>query len=98
MITEVETQIEVRTQISERSGGLVGRVAAAGAALVSIGERLGSHDTLSASPRAAAELVRCSGTSEEFVKDWLVAKAADNYTFFPGTGRYADLFSGPRSS
>ncbi len=89
---------EVRTPIKVRFAGLVRRVDV-GAILVSIRGRLGLFDAPSVSPNAAAELARCSGTSQQFVKDWLVTQAAGNHIVFdPRTGRYANLCNEPRGS
>jgi SAM-dependent methyltransferase len=54
--------------------------AAANAALIKIGDRLGLYKTLAAAgPMTSTELASASGTTERCVREWLAAQAASGY-------------------
>jgi SAM-dependent methyltransferase len=64
--------------------------AAASAALVLIGDRLGLYKALAKGPATPLELSRRSGTSERYVQEWLGNQAAGGYVSFdPGSGCYS---------
>jgi SAM-dependent methyltransferase len=62
-----------------------------GSALVVIGDKLGLYDALKAAgPLTSAELARCTGTSERYCREWLLAQAAGGYLEYdPARGRYS---------
>jgi SAM-dependent methyltransferase len=65
--------------------------AAANAALVLIGDKLGLYRALAAGGSlTAAELAEQTGTHERYVREWLAAQAASGFvTFEASTGRFA---------
>jgi SAM-dependent methyltransferase len=73
---------------------MTGRVAsdfgaALSAALVGIGDRLGLYRALAAEPATPAELAERTGTSERYVREWLLNQAASGYASYDGSsGRY----------
>jgi SAM-dependent methyltransferase len=71
-----------------QAAGEVG--AALGAALVSVGDRLGLYRAMADSqPVSAAELAARTETRERYVREWLNAQAAGGYvTYDPETDRY----------
>jgi SAM-dependent methyltransferase len=61
-------------------GKMVGDMgAAANAALVKVGDRLGLYKALAKGPMAPAELAKATGTSERCIREWLSAQAAAGY-------------------
>jgi 2-polyprenyl-3-methyl-5-hydroxy-6-metoxy-1,4-benzoquinol methylase len=60
------------------------------AALVRIGDKLGLYKALaSGGPQTPAELAKCTGTSERYVREWLSAQAAGGYvTYTPANGKF----------
>src|SRR5512136_2719851 len=64
--------------------------AAASAALVLIGDRLGLYRELARGPATPLELSRRTGTIERYVREWLGNQAAGGYvTFDAESGRYS---------
>jgi 2-polyprenyl-3-methyl-5-hydroxy-6-metoxy-1,4-benzoquinol methylase len=64
--------------------------AAASAALVLIGDRLGLYKALAREPATPMELSQRTSTSERYVREWLGNQAAGGYvTFDVATGRYS---------
>jgi SAM-dependent methyltransferase len=65
--------------------------AAVSAALVVIGDKLGLYKAMSGSaPVNSAELAARTGTSERYVREWLVNQAAGGYVeYHPDTGKYS---------
>ncbi len=64
--------------------------AAASAALVLIGDRLGLYKELAKAPATPLELSRRTGTSERYVREWLANQAAGGYvTLDPATATYS---------
>jgi SAM-dependent methyltransferase len=65
--------------------------AAASAALVVLGDRLGLYRALAdAGPLTPAGLARRTGTAERYVREWLAAQAASGYVEYrPDDGTYA---------
>lgn len=60
--------------------------AAANAALVLIGDKLGVYKTLAnTGPVTAAELAKATGTSERYVREWLSAQAASGFVDYDET-------------
>ncbi len=54
--------------------------AAVSAALVRIGDRLGLYKAMShGGPMTSAEFARRTGTTERYVREWLVNQAASGY-------------------
>ncbi len=76
--------------LDEFLGKLVGDVgAAASAALVGIGDRLGLYAPLAGGPLTPAELARRTSTDERYVREWLCAQAAAGYVDYDAaTGRF----------
>jgi SAM-dependent methyltransferase len=63
--------------------------AAASAALVLIGDKLGLYKALARAPATAIELSRRTGTSERYIREWLANQAAGGYVSLDGeTGSY----------
>jgi SAM-dependent methyltransferase len=64
--------------------------AAASAALVVIGDKLGLYKAMAGSPPiTSAELAEKTGTSERYVREWLMNQAAGGYVEYnPSTGKY----------
>jgi hypothetical protein len=62
-------------------GKMVGDMgAAANAALIKVGDRLGLYKMLAAKgPMTPAELAKASGTTERCIREWLSAQAAAGY-------------------
>ena len=62
-------------------GKMLGDVgAAANAALIRTGDRLGLYKTLAEKgPMTSAELAKATGTTERYVREWLSAQAASGY-------------------
>ena len=65
--------------------------AAAHAATVVLGDRLGLYQALAqAGPATPAEIAAQAGCDERYVAEWLNAQAASGYCQYePGTGRYS---------
>jgi SAM-dependent methyltransferase len=64
--------------------------AAASAALVLIGDRLGLYKELARAPATPMELSRQTGTSERYVREWLANQAAGGYVDLDAaTGKYS---------
>ncbi len=64
--------------------------AAASAALVLIGDRLGLYRELAREPANPLELSRRTGTNERYVREWLANQAAGGYvTLDAASGRYS---------
>jgi len=64
--------------------------AAASAALVLIGDRLGLYKELAKEPSTPLELSRRTGTNERYVREWLANQAAGGYvTLDAATDRYS---------
>jgi len=64
--------------------------AAASAALVLIGDRLGLYKALARGPATALELSRRTGTAERYVREWLANQAAGGYVAYDAaTERYS---------
>jgi len=60
--------------------------AAANAALIRIGDRLGLYKELAANgPMTPADLAEASGTTERYVREWLSAQAAAGYVDYDAT-------------
>jgi 2-polyprenyl-3-methyl-5-hydroxy-6-metoxy-1,4-benzoquinol methylase len=68
-------------------GKMVGDMgAAANAALIKVGDRLGLYKALAAEgPMTPAELAKASGTTERYVREWLSAQAAAGYIDYDAT-------------
>jgi SAM-dependent methyltransferase len=64
---------------------------AVSAALVRIGDRLGLYKAMShGGPMTSVELARRTGTTERYVREWLVNQAAGGYVEYdPATGTYS---------
>ena len=62
-------------------GKMLGDIgAAANAALIKVGDRLGLYKALAAqSPMTSEELAKASGTAERCIREWLSAQAAGGY-------------------
>jgi 2-polyprenyl-3-methyl-5-hydroxy-6-metoxy-1,4-benzoquinol methylase len=60
------------------------------AALVRIGDKLGLYKGLAAGgPQTSAELAKRTGTSERYVREWLLCQAAGGYvTYDPASGKF----------
>src|ERR1700694_3995012 len=72
-------------------GKMVGDMgAAANAALIKVGDRLGLYKTLAANgPMTPADLAKASGTNERYIREWLSAQAAAGYIEYdPATGKF----------
>ena len=71
-------------KLDEFLGKVVGDVGAAmSAALVVVGDELGLWRALASSgPQSPAELARCSGTHERYIREWLNAMAAGGYVAY----------------
>jgi 2-polyprenyl-3-methyl-5-hydroxy-6-metoxy-1,4-benzoquinol methylase len=67
--------------------------AAANAALIKVGDRLGLYKVLAAQgPMTSQQLAEASGTSEHCVREWLSAQAASGYVEYePATARFSML-------
>src|SRR5437763_687766 len=64
--------------------------AAASAPLVVIGDKLGLYRALAADALTPQELARRTGTSERYVREWLVNQAASGFiTYDAGSSRYS---------
>src|ERR1700720_4032150 len=60
--------------------------AAANAALVKVGDRLGLYKALAANgPMTPADLAKASGTTERYIREWLSAQAAAGYIDYDAT-------------
>ncbi len=68
-------------------GKMVGDMAAAAnAALVKVGDRLGLYKALAAQgPMTPAELAKATGTAERCIREWLSAQAATGYVDYDAT-------------
>jgi hypothetical protein len=71
-------------RLNEFLGKMVGDLgAAASAALVITGDKLGLYKTLAAEgPLTSEELAQRSGTTKRYVREWLAAQAASGYVDF----------------
>lgn len=85
----------VRPIDEAKLGAFIGKVvgewgALAGAALVRIGDKLGLYKAMAdGTPVTSAELAQRTGTTERYVREWLVNQAAGGYIDYdPTTGRY----------
>jgi 2-polyprenyl-3-methyl-5-hydroxy-6-metoxy-1,4-benzoquinol methylase len=76
-------------QFMARAVGDLG--AAASAALVIIGDKLGLYRALAAEPATAAELARRTGTNERYVREWLDNQAAGGYVTYDEVARRYSL-------
>jgi SAM-dependent methyltransferase len=67
--------------------------AAANAALIKVGDRLGLYKVLAAQgPMTSQQLAAASGTAERCVREWLSAQAASGYVEYePATARFSML-------
>jgi 2-polyprenyl-3-methyl-5-hydroxy-6-metoxy-1,4-benzoquinol methylase len=64
--------------------------AAANAALVILGDKLGLYGALAQGAATPGELARRTGTNERYVREWLSAQAASGFvTFEPSTGLFS---------
>lgn len=64
--------------------------AAANAALVLVGDKLGLFKTLAQGPMTPAELAKATGTRERYIREWLSAQAASGYIAFDAaTGKFS---------
>ena len=64
--------------------------AAANAALVLIGDKLGLFRALAERPVTSAELAAKTGTNERYVREWLAAQAASGFVTYDGkTGKFS---------
>jgi SAM-dependent methyltransferase len=73
-------------------GTMIGELgAAANAALVIVGDKLGLYKALaSKGPLTAPELARHTGTSERYIREWLSAQAASGFVeYAPATGIFS---------
>lgn len=72
------------TKLDQFMGKMLGDMgAAASAALVVIGDKLGLYKTLAQSgPLSSAELAQKTGTAERYVREWLAAQAAAGYVAY----------------
>lgn len=78
-------------KLQQLLGSVVGELgAAANAALVTLGDRLGLYKALTQGPMTSAELARATGTHERYVREWLAAQAASGFVTFDAP---ADAFS-----
>ncbi len=60
--------------------------AAANAALIKVGDRLGLYKALAADgPMTPADLAKASGTTERYIREWLSAQAAAGYVDYDAT-------------
>jgi 2-polyprenyl-3-methyl-5-hydroxy-6-metoxy-1,4-benzoquinol methylase len=83
---------------TDRLGAFMGKMlgdfgAAANAALIKVGDRLGLYKVLAAQgPMTSQQLADASGTSERCVREWLSAQAASGYVEYePATARFSML-------
>src|ERR1700710_1363467 len=67
--------------------------AAANAALIKVGDRLGLYKVLAAQgPMTSEQLAAASGTTERCAREWLSAQAASGYVEYePATGTFSML-------
>jgi hypothetical protein len=78
-------------RLNEFMGKMLGDMgAAANAALIKVGDRLGLYKALAAKgPMTPAELAKASGTTERCIREWLSAQAAAGYVDYdPATGKF----------
>jgi hypothetical protein len=69
-----------RAKLEQLVGKMVGDLgAAAGGALVLIGDKLGLYRALSQAPATSQELADRTNTNERYVREWLSAQAASGY-------------------
>ncbi len=83
---------------ADRLGAFMGKMlgdfgAAANAALIKVGDRLGLYKVLAAQgPMTSQQLAAASGTTERCVREWLSAQAASGYVEYePATARFSML-------
>jgi SAM-dependent methyltransferase len=79
-------------KLEQLLGRMVGDVgAAAGAALILLGDELGLYKSLAgAGPSTSAELASRTGCAERYVREWLAQQAAAGYVEYDGTsGRFS---------
>ena len=72
-------------------GKMVGDMgAAANAALIKVGDRLGLYKALAAKgPMTPADLAKATGTTERYIREWLSAQAAAGYVDYnSATGKF----------
>ena len=74
-------------RLNQFMGKMVGDIgAAANAALIRTGDRLGLYKALaSKGPMTPAELAQATGTTERYVREWLSAQAASGYVEYDAT-------------
>ena len=82
----------------DRLGAFMGKMlgdfgAAANAALIKVGDRLGLYKMLAAQgPMTSQQLAEASGTTERCVREWLSAQAASGYVEYdPTSGKFSML-------
>jgi SAM-dependent methyltransferase len=85
----------VRTIDEAKLGAFVGKVveelgALVSASLVHIGDKLGLYKAMAdGTPVTSTELAQRTGTTERYIREWLVNQAAGGYLDYdPATGRY----------
>jgi SAM-dependent methyltransferase len=83
---------------ADRLGAFMGKMlgdfgAAANAALIKVGDRLGLYKVLAAQgPMTSQQLAAASGTTERCVREWLSAQAASGYVEYePATAKFSML-------
>jgi SAM-dependent methyltransferase len=79
-------------KLEQLMGRMVGDVgAAAGAALILLGDELGLYKALAAAgPSTSAELASRTGCAERYVREWLAQQAASGYVEYDASsGRYS---------
>src|SRR5215213_9682987 len=83
---------------ADRLGAFMGKMlgdfgAAANAALIKVGDRLGLYKVLAAQgPMTSQQLAAASGTAERCVREWLSAQAASGYVEYePARAKFSML-------
>ena len=79
------------TKLEQLLGTMVNELgAAANAALVMTGDKLGLYRGLAAKPLTAAALAKATGTHERYVREWLSSQAASGFvTYDAATDRFS---------
>jgi 2-polyprenyl-3-methyl-5-hydroxy-6-metoxy-1,4-benzoquinol methylase len=92
----MSSSIQAKTLNQEKLNNFLGKVvgdfgAALSSSLVYIGQRLGLYQAMAnADPLTPAELAERTGTTERYVREWLINQAASGYVEYdPETGRYS---------
>ena len=91
MVTETATPLVNQDKLHAFLGKVIEDFGASlSAALVYIGQRLGLYQAMAgAGPLTSAELAQRTGTSERYIREWLINQAAGGYVEYdPATGRY----------